>query len=191
MLQKAQYAQSITTACVDHQIDFCYYRLILPVVNRVPQTLVCDFFYSHICESHQCWCMEPSNQIFVIVTQYSIYEHSSFSFSIILIYCTCFWLLAIMNRTSMNILVHVFCQSHTFLLFLIFKKLIYFNWRLITLQIPDVQAGFRKGRETRDQIANIHWIIEKEESSRKTSISALLTMPKPLTVWITINCGKF
>ena len=44
--------------------------------------------------------------------------------------------------------------------------------------------GFRKGRGTRDQIANIHWIMEK------TSISALLTMPKPLTVWITINCGK-
>ena len=56
---------------------------------------------------------------------------------------------------------------------------------------PDVQAGFRKGRGTRDQIANIHWIMEKQESSRKTSISALLTMPKPLTVWITINCGKF
>ena len=44
-------------------------------------------------------------------------------------------------------------------------------------ELPDVQAGFRKGRGTRDQIANIHWIIEKE-SSRKTSISALLTMPK-------------
>ena len=58
-------------------------------------------------------------------------------------------------------------------------------------ELPDVQAGFRKGRGTRDQIANIHWIIEKEESSRKTSISALLTMPKPLTVWIKINCGKF
>ena len=58
-------------------------------------------------------------------------------------------------------------------------------------EIPDVQAGFRKGRGTRDQIANIRWIIEKQESSRKTPISALLTMPKPLTVWITINCVKF
>ena len=57
-------------------------------------------------------------------------------------------------------------------------------------ELPDVQAGFRKGRGTRDQIANILWIMEKYESSRKTSISALLTMPKPLTVWITINCGK-
>ena len=58
----------------------------------------------------------------------------------------------------------------------------------VNCELPDVQAGFRKGRGTRDQIANIRWIIEK---ARKTSISALLTMPKPLTVWITINCGKF
>ena len=58
-------------------------------------------------------------------------------------------------------------------------------------ELLDVQDGFRKGRGTRDQIDNIHWIIKKQESSRKTSISALLTMPKPLTVWITINCGKF
>ena len=58
-------------------------------------------------------------------------------------------------------------------------------------EFPDIQAGFRKGRGTRDQIANIHWIIKKQESSRKTSISALLTMPKRLTVWITTNCGKF
>ena len=55
-------------------------------------------------------------------------------------------------------------------------------------ELPDVQAGFRKVRGTRDQIANICWIIEKEESSGITSISALLTMPKPLTVWIPINC---
>ena len=61
----------------------------------------------------------------------------------------------------------------------------------VNCEIPDVQAGFRTGRGTRDQIANIHWIIEKARESRKTSISALLTMPKPLTVWITINCGKF
>ena len=54
-------------------------------------------------------------------------------------------------------------------------------------ELLDVQADFRNSRGTRDQIANIHWIIEKQESSRKTSISALLTMPKPLTVWITIK----
>ena len=55
-------------------------------------------------------------------------------------------------------------------------------------ELPDVQAGFRKGRGTRDQIAES---LKKQESSRKTSISALSTMPKPLTMWITINRGKF
>ena len=58
-------------------------------------------------------------------------------------------------------------------------------------ELPDVQPEFRKGRGSKDQIANIHWIIEKQENSRKISTSALLTMPKPLTVWITTNCGKF
>ena len=61
----------------------------------------------------------------------------------------------------------------------------------VTCELPDVQAGFRKGRGTTDQIASILWIIEKAIEFQKTSISALLTMPKPLTVWITINCGKF
>ena len=61
----------------------------------------------------------------------------------------------------------------------------------VNQELSDVQAGFRKGRGTRDQISSIRWIMKKQESSRKTSISALLTMPKPLTVWITINCGKF
>ena len=62
----------------------------------------------------------------------------------------------------------------------------------VNRELPDVQAGFRKGRGTRDQIANICWIIKKaKEFQKKTSTSALLTMPKPLTVWLTINCGKF
>ena len=61
----------------------------------------------------------------------------------------------------------------------------------VNCELPDVQAGFRKGRGTRDQTVNIRWSWKKQESSRKTSISALLTMPKPLTVWITINCGNF
>ena len=62
----------------------------------------------------------------------------------------------------------------------------------VNRELPDVQAGFQKGRGTRDQIANIHWIMEKaREFQKKTSISVLLTVPKPLTVWITINCGKF
>ena len=58
-------------------------------------------------------------------------------------------------------------------------------------KLPDVQAELRKGRGTRDQIANIHWIIEKQENSGRTSTSASLTMPKPLTVWMTTNCGNF
>ena len=59
-------------------------------------------------------------------------------------------------------------------------------------ELPDVQAGFRKGRGTRDQIANIRWIMEKARKFQKNIyFSALLTMPKPLTVWITTNCGKF
>ena len=59
----------------------------------------------------------------------------------------------------------------------------------LNYECPDVPAVFRKGKGTRDQIANIHWIIEKATVSEK--ISALFTVPKPLTVWITINCGKF
>ena len=61
----------------------------------------------------------------------------------------------------------------------------------VNRELPDVQAGFRKSRRTRDQIANICWIDEKEREFQNTSTSALLTMPKPLTVWITTNCGKF
>ena len=61
----------------------------------------------------------------------------------------------------------------------------------VNRELSDVQARLRKGRGTRDQIANIRWIIKKARESRKTSIYALLTIPKPLTMWITINCGKF
>ena len=61
----------------------------------------------------------------------------------------------------------------------------------VNRELPDVQAGLRKGSGTRDQIANIHWIMEKAREFQKKSISALLTMSKPLTVWITINCWKF
>ena len=61
----------------------------------------------------------------------------------------------------------------------------------VNCELPDVQAGFRKGRGTRDQIANICWIIEKAREFWKTSTFALLTTSKPLTVWITTDCGKF
>ena len=62
----------------------------------------------------------------------------------------------------------------------------YVNWEL-----PDIQSGFRKGRGTRDQIANICWVIKKQENSRKMSTSASLTTLEPLTVWIITNCVKF
>ena len=58
-------------------------------------------------------------------------------------------------------------------------------------ELPDVQAGFRKGRGTRDQIANIYWTIEKAREFQKTSVYALLLILKPLNVWVTRNCGNF
>ena len=58
-------------------------------------------------------------------------------------------------------------------------------------ELPDVQAGFRKGEEPEIKLPTSTGSSKKQESSRKTLISAFLTMPKPLTTWITINCGKF
>ena len=58
-------------------------------------------------------------------------------------------------------------------------------------ELPDVQAGFRKGGGTRDKLPTSIGSSKKQESSRKASTSALLTTPKPLTVWITTNCRKF
>ena len=62
------------------------------------------------------------------------------------------------------------------------------KWKV---NFPDVQIGFRKGRGTKDQIASICWITEKARQFQKKSTSALLTMPEPLSVWITTNCEKF
>ena len=64
-------------------------------------------------------------------------------------------------------------------------------WQYMNQELPDIQAGFRKGRGTRDQIANIRWIIEKAMEFQKTCTSASLTAVMPLTVWITTNYGKF
>ena len=63
--------------------------------------------------------------------------------------------------------------------------------RYVNHGLPDVQAGFRKGRETRDQIANIHWIIKKAREFQKNIYFFFIDYAKILTVWITINCGKF
>ena len=60
----------------------------------------------------------------------------------------------------------------------------------VNRELPDVQVGFRKGR-TRDQIANIRWIIEKAREFQKNIYFCFIDYAKPLTVWITINCGKF
>ena len=61
----------------------------------------------------------------------------------------------------------------------------------VNCELPDVQAGFRKGREPEIKLPTSDGASKKHESSRKTSISALMTMPKPLAMWIRINCGKF
>ena len=60
----------------------------------------------------------------------------------------------------------------------------------VNRELPDVQAGFRKGRGTRDQIANIRWIMEKAREFQNNIYFCLIDHA-PLTVWITINCGKF
>ena len=58
-------------------------------------------------------------------------------------------------------------------------------------ELPNVQAGFRKGRGTRDEIANIRWIIKKAREFQKNIYFCFIDYSKPLTVWITRNCGKF
>ena len=64
--------------------------------------------------------------------------------------------------------------------------------QFVNHELPEIQAGFRKGKGTIDQIANIHWIIKKaREFQKKTSTSASLTTSKALPVWITTTCGKF
>ena len=60
----------------------------------------------------------------------------------------------------------------------------------VNRELPDVQASFRKGRGTRDQIANIRWIMEKAREFQKNIYFCFIDYAKPLTVWITINCGK-
>ena len=61
----------------------------------------------------------------------------------------------------------------------------------VNCELPDVQAGFRKAEEPEIKLPTTTGSSKKQENSRKTSTSALLTMPKPLTVWITRNCAKF
>ena len=91
---------------------------------------------------------------------------------------------------------HIFVHYHTVALIshaskVMFKILQARLQKYVNQELPEVQAGFRKVRGTRNQIANICWIIKKAREFQKTSISALLTTLKPFTVWITTNCGKF
>ena len=58
-------------------------------------------------------------------------------------------------------------------------------------ELPDVQAGFRKGKRTREQITNIHWIIKKAREFQKNIYFCFIDYAKALTVWITTNCRKF
>ena len=61
----------------------------------------------------------------------------------------------------------------------------------VNCEIPGVQAGFKKGRGTRDQMANILWIIKKARKFQKNIYFCFIDYAKALTVWITINCEKF
>ena len=69
----------------------------------------------------------------------------------------------------------------------------YIRWlqQYVNHELPDVQAGFRKGRGTRDQIVNIRWVIKKAREFQKNIYFCFIDYAKALTVWITINCGKF
>ena len=61
----------------------------------------------------------------------------------------------------------------------------------MSCELPDVQAGFRKDRGTKDQIANIHWIIEKAREFQKNIYFCFINYAKALSMWVTTNCGKF
>ena len=58
-------------------------------------------------------------------------------------------------------------------------------------ELPDIQAGFRRGRQTREQTANIHWIMEKAKEFQENIYFSFIDYAKPLTVWTTTNCAKF
>ena len=82
-------------------------------------------------------------------------------------------------------------QLHSHASKVMFKVLQARLQQYVNRELPDIQAGFRKGRGTRDQIVNIRWIMEKAREFQKNIYFCLMTIPKPLTMWITTNCGKF
>ena len=88
------------------------------------------------------------------------------------------------------------CNYHTIALIshaskVMFKILQARLQQYVNHEVSDVQAGFRKGRGTRDQTANISWIMKKAREFQKSIYFCFIDYAKPLTVWITINCGKF
>ena len=97
------------------------------------------------------------------------------------------------QRKTMPKSVQIPIQLHSFhMLARVCSKIFQLSFNsTVNWELPNIQTGFRKGRGTRDQIANICWIIEKARELKKKSTSASLTTLKPLTVWITTNCGKF
>ena len=97
------------------------------------------------------------------------------------------------NILSSTCLQVEFSRGHKFEWIIQFNlcKRFHFHVVHLFLELPDVQVGFRKGRGTKIKLPTSIGSLKKQKSSRKTSVSALLTMPKPLTMWITTNCGKF
>ena len=80
---------------------------------------------------------------------------------------------------------HLTCQS------IILKILQSRIQQYVNHELPDVQAGYRKGRGIRDQIVNICWIMEKAREFHKNNYFCFIDYAKPLTVWLTVHCGKF
>ena len=95
------------------------------------------------------------------------------------------------TTTFLRVVAQTTAQGHTSHMLVMLRILQARLQQYVNQELPDVQAGFRKGRGSRDQVSNIHWIIKKARDFQKTSMSALLTMAKPLTVWIRTDCGKF
>ena len=82
-------------------------------------------------------------------------------------------------------------QLHSSLTLVMLKILQARLQQYVNHELPNVQACFRKGRGTRDQIANIRWIIKKAREFQKNIYFCFIDYAKALTVWITISCGKF
>ena len=121
-----------------------------------------------------------------LISHASNTEHTQKSLSHVRLFATP-WIVAHQAPQSMGFSRHEYWSGLPLMLKILQARL----QQYVNRELPDVQAGFRKGRGTRDQIANILWIMEKAREFQKNIISALLAMPKPLTVWITTNCEKF